>query len=189
MLSGAARTGVAGIAALALVASSAAATTGWKHGPSAPARMCTRAQLKVSRGHSGVAAGTVGGYIGFTNRGEAPCRLSGWPTLVAVSADGTSRTALHHRSTMFGPRPNIRGVPVVILRHGERADAVFTGSDIPGPGETSCRSPFRWLRVTPPGGSRSVVLTAWLPALAQLMPNCGDIEVSMVVPASALYHG
>jgi hypothetical protein len=90
---------------------------------------------------------------------------------------------------MFGPRPNIAGIPVVALRHGEQADAVFTGSDVAGPGTTTCPPSYRHLRVTPPGSSRSVLLSAWLPYLDAYLPACGPIEVSMVVPASALYHG
>ncbi len=113
-------------------------------------RTCTSSDLKIRMVHSAVAAGTVGGYVGFTNRARAACRLSGWPTLVAISAEGSSTTAVHRRSTMFGPRP-IRGVPVLTLRHGERADAVFTASDHPRPGKTTCPPPYRHLRVTPPG--------------------------------------
>jgi Protein of unknown function (DUF4232) len=152
-------------------------------------RTCTTSQLEIRLVHSGVAAGTVGGYIRFTNRATAPCRLSGWPILAAIAADGTSTIAVHDRSTMFGPRPTIKGIPVVRLRHGEKADAVFVTSDNPGPGATRCPPPYRHLRVTPPGNSRSVLVSAWLPAYAQYLPACTRIEVSMVVPASAVYHG
>jgi hypothetical protein len=120
---------------------------------------------------SAVAAGTVGGYIGFTNLASASCRLTGWPTVIAVPAAGPSARALHRRSTMFGPRPNIAGIPVVTLRHGEHADAVFTGSDVAGPGTTTCPPSYRHLRVTPPGSSRSVLLSAWLPTSTPIYPH------------------
>jgi len=150
---------------------------------------CTTSELKIRLVSSGVAAGTVGGYIGFTNRGSVPCRLTGWPTLVALMRAGKSTPALHVRSTMFGPRPIIKGLPVVRLRHGERADAVFTGGDNPGPNETTCPPAYRYLRVTSPGSSRSVLLSAWLSSYGHYLPACTRIEVSMVVPASDLYHG
>jgi hypothetical protein len=159
--------------------------------PSSPGRStrtCTTSQLKVALVHSGAAAGTVGGYIGFTNQARRACRLSGWPTLIAVSATGASANAVHRRSTMFGPRP-MRGVPVVTLRYGERADAVFTTSDNPPPGKATCAPPYRQLRVTPPGNSRSVRVSAWLHGLNNFLPACTDIEVSMVVRASSLWRG
>ena len=90
---------------------------------------------------------------------------------------------------MFGPRPTIKGVPVVRLARGRRADAVFTVGDAPGPGQTTCPPPYRRLRVTAPGASRSVLLSAWLPFYNQFLPSCTAVEVSFVVPASALYHG
>ena len=88
---------------------------------------------------------------------------------------------------MFGPY-RVRGIPVVVLRPGKRADAVFAGSDIPGPGASSC-TPYRHFRVRAPGGSHSVLLSAWLRYLDAFMPSCAGISVTTVVPASALYRG
>jgi Protein of unknown function (DUF4232) len=153
-------------------------------GGSPATRGCTTPQLRIRLSRSLVAAGNVGGYIAFTNRSAATCRLTGWPTLVAVRPGG-STVARRVRSTMFGPSSRLRGVPVVRLRPGATAKAAFAGSDT-GPGRTRCPSPYRRLRVTPPGSSRSVVLSAWLPALDAYLPSCSRIEVTMVVPASAL---
>jgi hypothetical protein len=152
-------------------------------------RNCTTAELKIKSFHKGAALGNVGGYIGFTNRASRPCRLSGWPTLVAITAAGSAKTAVHRRSTMFGPRPTIKGVPVVTLRHGERADAVFAGSDIAGPGQTRCPPPYRHLRVTPPRNDGSVRLSAWITGLNAYLPACAPISVTFVVSASQLNHG
>jgi hypothetical protein len=92
----------------------AAATIGFAHSASTGAGAqvarggaCTTSQLKIRMLRSFVAAGNVGGYIGFRNREAAPCRLTGWPTLVAFRP-GT-RTAVHVRSTMFGP--HVAGIP------------------------------------------------------------------------------
>jgi len=62
----------------------------------------------------------------------------------------------------------------------------FAGSDTATAGHTGCPPPYRRLRVTPPGSSRSVVLSAWLPTLDAYLPACSRIVVTMVVPASAL---
>jgi hypothetical protein len=180
------------IVAVSMDSGGAAVAVGPHYGAGARAasvRTCQTSQLKVKVVFSAVAAGTAGGYIGFTNRASAPCRLTGWPKFVALTRAGASTTALHVRSTMFGPRPTIKGAPVVTLRHGERADAGFTGGDNPGPGKTTCPPPYRHLRVTPPGNSRSVLISAWLPSYGHYLPACTQIEVSMIVPGSALYRG
>lgn len=162
----------------------ALAIVGSAHGT--PVRTCPTSQLRIRLAKSLVAAGNVGGYVAFTNRAGVTCRLTGWPKLVAVTRAGASTTAVRVRSTMFGPRPNIRGVPVVTLRPGETADAVLAGSDLPGPGQARCPHPYRRLRVTPPGSARSVTLSAWLPGLDAYLPSCARIAVTMVVPASAV---
>jgi Protein of unknown function (DUF4232) len=137
---------------------------------------------------TGAAAGTVGGYLAFTNRGRSACSLRGWPTLTALRP-GASTTAVHVHATMFGPYvggtgPFVRGVPSVRLRHGQSAVAAFTTSDI-GLGPTgACPPPYRQLRVTPPGNTASVLVSAWIAYYAQNLPSCSRIEVSMVVPAS-----
>jgi Protein of unknown function (DUF4232) len=138
----------------------------------------------------GAALGTAGGYLAFANQASAPCRLSGWPRLIGIPASGRSTTAAQARSTMFGPYQMFSHIPVVTLRGGERADAVFVGSGIaPGPGPCPPPRPYRYLRVTPPGGTESVRLSAWLPGLDAYLPACAGIRVSFVVPASDLYRG
>jgi Protein of unknown function (DUF4232) len=157
-------------------------------GAAVGAPRCVDSGLGIRVIRAGAALGNIGGYIGFTNRTGRTCKLSGWPTVVAVTAGGATTTARRVRTTMFGPY-RTRGVPVVTLRPGERADAVFAGSDIPGPGKTECPPPYRHLRVTPPGGSRHVVISGWVRGLNAFMPSCSGILVTMVVPASALHRG
>jgi hypothetical protein len=151
-------------------------------------RVCTTAQLHVWMTRTGAALGTVGGYLAFTNRGPATCRLRGWPTLTALRP-GASTTAVPVRATMLGPYaggtgPYVRGVPTVVLHPRWTAVAAFAAGDEPGPGETTCPPPYRKLRVAPPGNAASVLLPAWLPYYDHNLPSCTGIEVSMVVPAS-----
>jgi hypothetical protein len=147
---------------------------------------CTTSQLTIRLTRSLVAAGNVGGVISLKNRSGATCRLTGWPTLVAVTRAGRSTTARHVRTTMFGPPSSLRGVPVVTLPPGKIAKVVFAGGDNPGPGRTSCPPAYHRLRISPPGSSRSAVLSAWLPSLNAFLPACARISVTMVVPSSAL---
>lgn len=172
---------LAGFSVVLLAASGSAGAT------TSAAPRCADRNLDVSVFRSAVAAGNVGGYVAFTNRARHACRLSGWPTVVWITAGGRSTKARRVWSTMFGPY-RVRRVPVVVLRSGMRADAVFAGSDVPRVGESSCTA-YRHLRVTAPGGSRSVLLSAWLRYLDAFMPSCAGISVTMIVPASALYRG
>lgn len=178
------------IGGLLVVTSSTAAPTsvarGWAEGA---VRTCTTSQLKIGLVGSFAGLGESGGYIGFTNRASTRCRLTGWPTLVVLTRAGASTATQHVRSTQFGPNPLMKGVPVVTLRHGERAEAVFVAGDNPGPGKTTCPPSYRYLRVTPPGNSHSVLLSAWLPYLDGYLPACTRVWVSMVVPRSDLHHG
>jgi len=153
-------------------------------------RTCRTAQLHVWVTHSGVAAGTVGGYLAFTNSGRSECGLHGWPTVTALRP-GVSASAVRVRATMFGPYVGgtghfFRDVPTVRLRHGQTAVAAFTTGDNPGPGETSCPPSYRRLRVTPPGNTRSSGVPSWIASYGHDLPACTRIEVSMVVPASDL---
>ena len=151
---------------------------------------CASAQLRIATRHIGAALGTVGGYLAFRNTSTTTCRLSGWPTVVGITASRRALPAERRRSTMFGPDPPVQGVPVVVVRPGERAEAVFTVSDIP-PGQppgATCPT-YHYLRVTAPGGTRSVLLSAWFKSLGWWLPACTDVWVSMVVPAASLYTG
>jgi Protein of unknown function (DUF4232) len=171
-----------GLGAAALVCAVAVATSSATGVAATGAPFCRGGALRITVVRSAlVAAGNIGGYIGFTNRSRHVCRLSGWPTVVAITAAGTSTTARHVRATMFGPY-RVRGVPVVVLRPGRRADAVYAGSDIPGDGRASCPPAYRRLRVTPPRSSRATLVAA-------RQPSCSGVIVTMVVRPSTLYHG
>jgi uncharacterized protein DUF4232 len=151
------------------------------------ARTCSTGQLHVWVARSGVALGTVGGYLAFTNRGST-CTLRGWPTLTALGP-GVSTTAVHVRTTMFGPyvrgtgKP-VTGTPLVLLRRGRTAVAAFTAGDNPGEGQTRCPPSFRRLRVTPPGNTSSVEVSSWIAYYGRELPSCTGIEESPVVPAA-----
>jgi hypothetical protein len=161
------------------VAALASAVPASAHGSAAPT--CAASQLQIGLAKSYVAAGNIGGAIGFRNRSRSTCRLRGWPTLVALHRNGTRSRAGRTRSTMFGPY--VDGFPVVTLRPGRRAEAVFAAGDNPAPGRT-CREPYRWLRVTPPGTERPTLVSAWLPALDAYLADCTRIVVTMVVRPS-----
>jgi hypothetical protein len=177
------------IAAAVTIATTATVPSSAARGPSIHStaiRACATSQLTVRVARWFVGLTHTGGYIRFENQTHALCRLTGWPTLVGMTAAGRTTVALRVRSTWYGPY--VKGVPVVTLRRGQVAQVAFSGSDLPRPGKATCPSPFRHLRVTPPGNSRAVLLSAWFPPLARYLPSCAGIEVSMVVRPSAFRH-
>ena len=156
---------------------SSPAASGFAGSPASQLRVCETSQLKITMPWSGVAAGTIGGRIGFTNLGARPCRLHGWPVLVAINAAGQSHTAVDKLTTMFGP--NLKAAPVVILKPHATAEAAFTGGDHSMSG--TCPPQYRRLRVTPPGNSQAATIRAWIPYYGHYLPACTPIWVSEVV--------
>jgi hypothetical protein len=171
------------IVLLAAVPCSAATSASSDSPEKARHRNCVSSQLTVRVARWLLGTTHTGGYIAFTNRSQTPCRLTGWPELAGVTTAGTTTVARHVRSTWYGP--HVKGVPVLTLRHGRTAQAAFSGSDLPRGGAATCSPAFRHLRVTAPGNTRSVLLSAWFPPLGRFLPGCAPLEVSMVVPRSA----
>jgi hypothetical protein len=179
-------------------AADAPSTTGT---PSAPAgssaadpAACATAQLKVGITNTGALGGQAGGYLRFTNDGTTACRMHGWPVVVALTAAGKAITLRHARSTMYGAWQAPASLPVVTLKPGGSAYAVVAASDHPVGSAGHCPAPYVRLRVSPPGGSGSAAVSAWLPGAGSYLPSCLAIdgsptgEVSAVTPLSSLPH-
>jgi Protein of unknown function (DUF4232) len=145
--------------------------------------VCPARQLKIRMIYGGPAAGTVGAVLGLTNQGREPCRLAGWPVLVALGP--SERTTAVRTLGVFGG-PALTRPPVVTIRPGAQAVAVLTVVDAPGPGLTTCPPPYRRLRVTPPGTSRSTVIPAWIPQAGIYLPACYRVSISPVIARSLL---
>jgi hypothetical protein len=153
---------------------------------------CATSQLKITMTHPGGAAGEEGGYLRFANSSAAPCQLHGWPTVLAVTATGRTVKARHH-GTSYGTWHYVPPLPVIRLSHGSAAYAVVAADDV-APyfgGRVHWCSYFRWLRVTPPGGTGGgtghVTLSAHLLGRVYL-PNCGNVVVTAIVPLHDLPH-
>jgi hypothetical protein len=145
---------------------------------------CATGDLRTSIVDTGPAAGTEAGRIVFTNTANAPCVLAGWPALVGVQATGAA-SAARRLSFALGLRGPVAGAPRVVLASGDSAAAAFVASDVPGPGHSACPRPYTHLRIAPPGGSRFVTRSAFMPQLGAYLPACVELGVTMVVPPSA----
>jgi len=154
---------------------------------------CTTTQLQVRLTHTGALGGQAGGYLSFTNDSTTACQIEGWPAVIALTAAGKATTLKHAQSTMYGAWHVPAPLPVMKLQPGDSAYAVVAADDQPA-GAASCPAPYVRLRVSPPGGSGSVVISAWLPGAGTDLPACAAVngsptgEISAVTPLSSLPH-
>ena len=120
-----------------------------------------------------------GGDLTFTNSGSTSCQLAGWPQLVGVTAGGTSNAAVQVHSTQFGPFGGGTAGSVTLPAGATAAVAFIVGAN-------NCSDTYQTLRVTPPGDTQSVEISAWLPQVNTYLPACAPISVSPLVMASQL---
>lgn len=180
----------------AVVAASAIVLVGAVERTSASAASdCRTSQLRITLSRTGAVTGVEGGYLRFTNRGAGKCRISGWPSAVAVEASGKtirSHHAIH--GTMLGAWSYRLPLPSLTLKPGASAYAVIENGDNPVRNSTKPCPTARGLRVAPPGDSRQVMLSAWLRNDLTYLPLCmaydgsPELEVSAGVPLSSLPH-
>jgi uncharacterized protein DUF4232 len=179
-------------------AAASATTGGSTIAPSSPPpdsiASCVASQLKVSISNSGALAGQAGGYLRFTNDSQTPCRMTGWPVVTGLTAAGTATLLQQAQSTMFGAWHYTAPPPVVTLQPGDSAYAVVAADDHPAGGQGRCPAPYVRLRISPPGGSGSVVISAWLPGAGSYLPACTSVngsttaETSTITTLSSLPH-
>lgn len=155
---------------------------------------CRASQLAISLVRTGAVMGQEGGLLRFTNVSKSVCRVSGWPTVIAVRPDGT-RIASQHAvggTMLFGwswwrgrPLPHIR------LRHGASGYAILAAGDTPSSPNPGTKIPAscpkaRRLIVTVPRTSTTTTLSAWLPGDLTYQPLCGHPQVSPILPLSRI---
>jgi uncharacterized protein YceK len=193
------------LAGCGTVSSSSTASTGGTQGTgaatpaispaaSAGSDACATTELKVTVTHTGALGGQAGAYLRFTNDGATTCQMNGWPTAVALTATGQATTLKHAQSTMYGAWHVPAPLPVVKLQPGASAYAVVAADDQPAGTATSCPAPYVRLRVSPPGSSAGVTVSAWLPGAGTYLPSCTALngtptgEISAITPLASLPH-
>ena len=155
-------------------------------GSPAASGSCGASQLKISLTHTGALAGQAGGYLEFTNDGSTPCRMSGWPAVTGLTAAGQATTLRHMQASMFGAWRYSSPAPTVNLQPGESAYAIVAADDKPAGSSTSCPAPYTRLRVSPPGGSGSVTISARLPGANSYLPACAAADGSPTAGTSTV---
>lgn len=176
-------------------ASSATSPPGTTTSPGSPsAAACAASGLKISLTNTGALAGQAGGYLKFTNDSGAPCRISGWPAVTALTATGQAARLRHLPSSMYGAWHYTAPPPVVTLQPGDSAYAIVAADNKPAGSTTPCPAPYVRLRVSPPGGSGHVMISAWLPGAVSYLPACTSADgtptagTSTITTLSSLPH-
>ena len=176
--------------------SSAASPAGTAKSPESPSTVgaCVTSELKISLTDSSALAGQAGGYLKFTNQSQTSCRMSGWPVVVALTAAGTATPLRHAQSTMFGAWHYTAPPPVVTLKPGDSAYAVVEADNQPVGNNADCPAPYVRLRVSAPGDSGNVTVSAWLPGAGSYLPACTSAsgsptaQTSTITPLASLPH-
>ena len=153
---------------------------------SASTGACVTPQLKISIVDTGALAGQAGGYLKFTNGSRTPCRMSGWPVVIALTAAGRASRLRNLQSTMFGAWHYTAPPPVITLRPGDSAYAVVAADDQPASVSSRCPAPYVRLRVSPPGDSGNVTISAWLPGAGSFLPACTSADGSPTAGTSTI---
>jgi hypothetical protein len=171
-------------------ASSATSSAGTAMSPGSPSAVgvdaCVTSQLRISLTDTGALAGQAGGYLKFTNDGGTPCRMSGWPAVIGLTAAGQATRLRHMQSSMFGAWHYTAPPPVVTLQPGDSAYAIVAADDKPVGDNTRCPAPYVRLRVSPPGDSGNVIISAWLPGAVSYLPACASADGSPTAGTSTI---
>jgi hypothetical protein len=165
---------------------SAASSTSPASSSAASSDACATSQLKISIVDTGALAGQAGGYLKFTNDSHTACRMSDWPAVTGVTAAGKATRLRNLQSTMFGAWHYTAPPPVITVQPGASAYAVVAADDHPAGSSTHCPAPYVRLRVSPPGGSGNVTISAWLPGARSYLPSCSSAKGSPTAGASTI---
>ena len=133
---------------------------------------CATSALSISLVNTGALAGQAGGYLKFTNDSGTACRMSGWPKVTGLTATGQATPLRHLQSSMFGAWHYTAPPAVITLKSGDSAYAVVAADNKPAGASTSCPAPYVRLRVSAPGDSGNVTISAWLPGAVSYLPAC-----------------
>jgi hypothetical protein len=151
--------------------------------PPADLPICQTSQLAITTTNSGAAGGMVGVYLRFINRGNRACSLHGWPTVTGVTASGATTTA-RNDPVGYLPFPDTP-IQTVSLMPGDDAFAALSGGDNSG-SAAACPPSYHTFRVTPPGSTQSVVLSAFNIGLNHDFTACVGLVASPIVSAAQM---
>ena len=161
-------------------------TTSPSSASAADTSACVTSQLKISLTNTSALAGQAGGYLKFTNNSGTPCRMTGWPVVTGLTAKGQATRLRHLQSSMFGAWHYSAPPPVVALQPGDSAYAIVAADDKPAGSSSHCPAPYAPLRISAPGDSGNVTISAWLPGAGSYLPSCASANGSPTAGTSTI---
>lgn len=150
---------------------------------------CQNDQIQVVPLSYGAAAGSVAETIGFVNVSGRSCKLSGYPGVAGLDAQGNQvvQATREIQGMLGGLQNGSTTLPVVSLAPGQTASADVEGSDNPLGEARSCEY-YPSLLVTPPNLTQSTSITkigVQGPGTnVQGFPGCSGLRVNPVVPGN-----
>jgi len=123
-----------------------------------PAPPCSASVLRVRQGPGGAGLGNVAIPFYLTNVGKVTCRLSGYPSLTAITTSGARILLKPGHGTYFGD------MTAVDLPPGARGTYLLAGSDVCFGAVTTTTQPvYRAVVVELPSGRGSFVVKSFPP--------------------------
>jgi hypothetical protein len=112
--------------------------------------------------------------------------MTGWPVVTGLTASGQATRLRHLQSSMFGAWQYSPPPPVVALQPGDSAYAIVAADDKPAGSSTHCPASYARLRVSAPGDSGNVTISAWLPGARSYLPSCASANGSPTAGTSTI---
>jgi hypothetical protein len=112
--------------------------------------------------------------------------MTGWPAVIGLTASGQATRLRHLQLSMFGAWHYSAPPPVVALQPGDSAYAIVAADDRPAGNSNRCPAPYARLRVSPPGDSGNVTISAWLPGAGSYLPSCASVNGSPTAGTSTI---
>jgi hypothetical protein len=112
--------------------------------------------------------------------------MTGWPAVIGLTASGQATHLRHLQLSMFGAWHYSAPPPVVALQPGDSAYAIVAADDKPAGNSNRCPTPYARLRVSPPGDSGNVTISAWLPGAGSYLPSCASANGSPTAGTSTI---
>jgi hypothetical protein len=106
--------------------------------------------------------------------------------VTGLTATGQATRLRHMQLSMFGAWHYSAPPPVVALQPGDSAYAIVAADDKPAGSSTRCPASYTRLRVSPPGDSGSVTISAWLPGAGSYLPSCASANGSPTAGTSTI---
>jgi hypothetical protein len=143
--------------------------------PSGAPKACTSAQLSITLGERQQVMAQPAIAVMFTDTGDAPCTLYGYPGVAGLDTGGRQITQAYRIQQVYEGGSSTDAPTRVTLARGGQASALIGGGANPINGETACPADYAAVVVTPPGTSAPTKLPLDF-------PSCAGLAVTPVVP-------